>query len=317
MADKNIPRRQHTVSQGILRQFTEPTTGQLESYNLIDGKAHRKYPVQVGFVWNFVEHEPTATEKRWQGTEVRLPSLYAALSDGTLLDQPDMIELAKEVIALHVVRSLTRRAVHEVVVPRAREDLVRELRHNPEAFALAFLRRTGFHAAGSEALEAQVQWEADRALHALDTPEFWQARLMANIDELNALLSRTSIQVFEAGVGSGEFLIADDPAPTMMAGHRGLGPLAGVSYARTTTIALPVSPKYAIALIEQPEWREADSRTVHFLNCVQLSYAKERVFYSPLSGLRALAQRAPAARLVRPEGLGPLLITLDPLVADG
>src|ERR1700733_10715565 len=74
MADQNIPRRQHTVSQGILRRFTEPTTGQLESYNLIHGKAHRKYPVQVGFVWNFVEHEPTATEKRWQGTEVRLPS---------------------------------------------------------------------------------------------------------------------------------------------------------------------------------------------------------------------------------------------------
>lgn len=258
-----------------------------------------------------------ATEQRWQTTEDRLPSMYASLSDRTLLDQPDMVQLAKEVIALHVVRSLTRRAVHEVVVPRAREDLLRDLRQIPQDLSLAFLRRTKLYLAGPEALETQAQWVADRAVLALDTPEFWQSRLMANIDELNVLLSRTNIQVFEAGEGSGEFMIADDPAPTMMAGHSGLGPLAGVSYDRTTTIALPVSPKYAIALIEQPEWRDADSRTVHFLNCVQLSYAKERIFYSPLSGLRSLAERAPAARHARPEGPGPTLITLDQLAADG
>jgi hypothetical protein len=65
------------------------------------------------------------------------------------------------------------------------------------------------------------------------------------------------------------------------------------------------------AIIEQPEWRIADSTIVHFLNCVQLSYAKERIFYKPLSGLHALAERAPAARLARPEGLGPSLIGLD------
>ncbi len=307
-----VARRQHTVSKGILRQFTDPSTGQLESFYLEYEYPAPKYPKEVGYVWNFVEHEPAATEQRWQTTEVRLPSLYAVLADQTLLDKPDMVQLAKEVIALHVVMSLTRRAVHEIVALRAREDLLRELRQNQQDLAPSFLRRTGLHPAGPEALEEQAQWDADRAVASLDTPAFWHSRLMANVDELNALLSRTSIQVFEAVRGFGEFLIADDPAPTMMAGYLGLGPLTGVSYGKTTTIALPVSPRFAIALIEKPEWHEATPEEVHFLNCVQLSNAKERVFYDPRSNLRSLAERAPAARRARPPGLGPSLINLDP-----
>ena len=311
-AESGVARRQHTVSKGILRQFTDPLTGQLESFHLEFEYPSLKYPKEVGYVWNFVEHEPSATEQRWKTTEDRLPALYSALNDRTLLEKPDMVRLAKEVIALHVVRSLTRREVQEIVALRAREDLLGELRQNPQGLALAFLRRTKLYPAGSEALEEQAQWDANRALTTLNAPEFWHSRLMANIDELNALLSRTSIQVFEAGSGSGEFMIADDPAPTMMAGYFGLGPLTGVSYDKTTTIALPVSPRFAIALIEQPEWHQATPEVVHFLNCVQLSNAKERVFYNPHSNLRSLAERAPAARRARPPGLGPSLISLDP-----
>jgi len=136
---------------------------------------------------------------------------------------------------------------------------------------------------------------------------------MANIGELNVFLTQTSIQVFEIREGSGEFMIGDDPAPTLMAGYLGLGPLTGVSYDKTTTIALPVSPKFAIALIQEPEWHVATPEVIHFLNCVQLSNAKDRVFYNPNSGLRSLVERAPEARRARREGLGPSLISLDPI----
>jgi hypothetical protein len=308
--EQGVPRRQHTVSQGILRQFTDSLTGQLEAFHLVHEKPYPKYPVQVGFVWNFVDYEQSVTEQKWQTTEARFPALFTALNDRTLLEKPDMVQLAKEVIALHVVRSLTRRAVHEVVALRAREDLLRDLRQNPQDLALAFLRRTKLYPAGPEALEAQAQMDADRAVANLDTPAFWHSRLMANIDELNLFLSHTSIQVFEAGDGCGEFMIADDPAPPLMAGYLGLGPLSGVSYDKTTTIALPVSPRFTIALIEQPEWQQATPEVVHFLNCVQLSNAKERVFYNPHSSLRSMAGRAPSARRARPAGLGPSLISL-------
>ena len=90
-------------------------------------------------MWDFVEHEVTATEQKWKDTEDQIPALYGALTDRTLLKRPEFLQAAKEVIALHVVRSLTRRSVHEIAVPRARDDLLRALRRNPNALALGFL----------------------------------------------------------------------------------------------------------------------------------------------------------------------------------
>jgi hypothetical protein len=259
---------------------------------------------------DFVTHAPTATEQRWQATENRLPEFYSALADGTLLDNADTVGLAKEIIALHVVRSITRRAVHELVIERAHAGVVSDLLANPQALTIAFLRRTSLYPAGPQALQEQAEWDADRAVEALDSAAFWQERLMANIDELNSFMAPMSIQVFEVTNPSIEFLIADDPAPTLMAGFFGLGPLAGVTYENATTIAMPVSPNFAVALISNPDWQIATQETVHFLNRVQLSYADQRVFYNPTGSLRALAEVAPAARRARIGNAGPTLIDL-------
>lgn len=307
----NVPRRQHTVSQGILRKFTDLSTGQLETYDLTFEKHYQRFPSQVGFVTDFVKHEPTETEQRWQSVEDGFPTFYSALLNKTLLDQAETIDLAKRIIALHVVRSFTRFSLHEVVIERARDGVVRSLLEKPQDLEIAFRRSTGLYSAGPDSIRQQAERGADAAVKSLDNHVFWQSRLMANIEELNDFLLPKSIQVLEICDESNEFLIADDPSPTLMAGSLGLGPLAGVSYANTTTIALPVSPRFAIALIDEPEWLVATAEVVHYLNRVELSYARQRVFYRPNGSLRVLAQKAPAARSGRTVALGPTLITLD------
>ncbi len=304
------PRRQHTVSQGILRRFTDPSTRQLELYDLKFEKHYLKFPSQVGFALDFVKHDPVETEQSWPSVEDELPAFYEALENRSLLDSAETIDLAKRIIALHVVRSLTRWAVHEVVIERARDGVVRSLLEKPQILEIAFRRSTGFYSAGPDSIRQQAERGADAAVESLNDHKFWQSRLMANIEELNNFLLPRSIQVLEVCDESNEFLIGDDPAPTLMDGYVGLGPLAGVTYANTTSIALPVSPRFAIALKDEPEWIVATPEIVHFLNRVELSYAQRRVFYNPNSSLRPLAQRASAARGERNPALGPTLISI-------
>lgn len=310
----NAPRKQHTVSRGILRKFTDPKTRLLETYDLVFDKPYPRSTGQVGFVIDYVKHLPVETEARWQSVENDLPRFYKSLEDKTLLDSDETIDLAKRVIALHVVRSLTRKLLQEEVIERARVGVIRDLAFKQKELEIAFHRGTGgLYSAGPEALEIQAERTAAIAVAALADDQFWQSRLMANINELEDWLAPRSIQVLEITDGASEFLIADDPAPTLAYGYTGLGPLSGVSYDKTNSISLPVTPHFAIALIDKPEWRTATPDVVYFLNCVELSYAKRRVFYNPNSPLRELAHRAVAARNVRPESLGPTLISLDPL----
>ena len=180
-APTNIPRRQHTVSQGILRKFTDPTTKKLESYDLKYEKSAAKYPAQVGYVWDFVTHEPIATEQRWQSVENEFVIFVKALENRTLLDNDVTIDLAKRIIALHVIRSLTRWELQELIVERANAGVIKSLLEKPQQLEVAVYKRTGLYSAGPEILQVQAEREARAAVATLDNHVFWQSRLMANI----------------------------------------------------------------------------------------------------------------------------------------
>lgn len=195
-----------------------------------------------------------------------------------------------------------------MVLERSKTALFNELMSDPKSLSQRFFERMGYHATGSGLLADQALFDVSRIVINLAEPEFFQWRVTQNLDETIDHLKSTNIEVMKVTPGVGELMIADDPAAMMKHGYAGVGPLTGVSWAEANTAWLPLSPTFAIALNDTPKWGMIDARGVHLLNCVQLSVARDRVFYRPSSGLRGIATRAMKARAARPAGLGPSLI---------
>ena len=66
-------------------------------------------------------------------------------------------------------------------------------------------------------------------------------------------------------------MIGDDPSPSMKVNEYGLGPLGGVPWPDATSIGLPMSPDFTIAVKDTPEVTEVTDDVVAFLNLVQMS----------------------------------------------
>ena len=304
-----VPRRQHTVTEAILRKFTDPETGQLEEFNLNFEIPRPKSPRLVGFVWDFVEFEQAATEQVWKNVEDDLPVMYAALTGGSLHQDPRATQVARDVLALHDVRSRTRKQIHEIVLERSKSKLFDIMMEQKDYLSQRYYERCGYFPAGDELFAEQARIEVEITRELLNDPEFFRSRLLVNFEENRKLLKNFSVEVIQAG--SKDFMICDDPAVRIKHGYRGLGPLTGVAWDETNALVMPVSPKFAISMAPVAKLHDADHVMTAFINRIQLSNAHERVFYKPSMELRALVKRAPAARRSRPEGLGPTLIDLD------
>lgn len=309
---KQIPRRQHTVSQVVLRRFISPDTEKLEAFALNYGKHYQRRTEQVGFVKDFVKYEQVATEGLWRRTEDRIPLLFEALDNQTYMDLPEAEEIAKDLLALHVVRSRTRQEVHKLVLDRAKDRVRHELLSDRDGLSSRFYQRRGFFPAGQELLMDQVEWELQQGVQSQFSDVWFQERMLVNFQEARLQIARGRVQVVEVPRDVGSFLIADDPAVQMKAGHLGLGPLGGVTWSETSTVLMPIDPQIALQLGSRPRRAVINSTQAHFMNCVQLSNARERVFYQESESLRLLATRAMAARSKRGTGEVPVLINLPP-----
>jgi hypothetical protein len=251
------------------------------------GSHSEKKPKEVGYVVDYINHEAQRFEDKWQEAERQLDLIYTAYGNQTLHLDPVAIDAAKNLIALHAARSRTMINVLNHVRDRVRHHLTAELiKNEPERLAQSFYERTGLHAVGSEAILYQAELEAAKAADTTETGKFVGWRVETNYDDLRQLLSRTSIQVLVASPSSRRFIIGDDPSPSMKASYKGLGPLGGVPWPEATTIGLPMSPDFSIALKNSPELIEIDDHQVALLNMVQFSNAESSVFYRPNRALR-------------------------------
>src|SRR5665811_2265429 len=109
MAEPTIPKRQHTVTKAILRRFVDRKSKRLEEFQFDSGRHELRKPKEVGFILNFIEHDAQRYEDRWKESEDKIDLIYKAFSKGTLHNDHEAIEAAKNLIALHAARSRTMR----------------------------------------------------------------------------------------------------------------------------------------------------------------------------------------------------------------
>ena len=245
--------RQHLVSQVLLEQFADP---HLDVLDVITGKLRQSSPKSEGWHRDYIAHQPSNSENRWQEIEGRVPSTLAALAGREPLDEVTVGTL-KDVFALHWARGDVLKVIHDELIGPYLEE-------HPELVVdditeKDFFKRYGLYPAGTGALGALRREYLDRALRLHDEDAFFAERVHDNFDTTRRQLELMGIDV---GIPErGEFLISDRPATTKQHGNPGVGPLQGVPWGKADAAPMPLAPDLLSTDIWGSPW--ADTKPPH------------------------------------------------------
>jgi Protein of unknown function (DUF4238) len=259
------PRRPHTVSQVVLREFTR--AGELTMYDSDRQIFITKGP-RAGFYMPFDQHDPIGSEELWGEIEKRIPKMYAALNARAATSDPQVEAIVRDVLALHWARSAAMKAVHDRVTEEVKRRSMEKRASEPALLAGAMLESKGLHATSPDALawfnedihsrvvsEHREKWLSDRNAH--------------HVAEAQRIMGRWSVQIGYAPAGS-DLMISDAPVVTMKPGHDGLGPHQGVALEEAWEICMPIGPTVLVGLGAEPKTLNLTSEMVDRYNDLQI-----------------------------------------------
>ncbi len=231
--------------------------------------------------------DPVGFEQTWKHVEDLLPAAFAAVDDGSIFSKPDLVELLKHCLAIHLARGTTVSRVHAQAAKDLREWWVRTFAARPWIDE-SFRREHGLYPAGPEGRRMQAEKLLDDGLATLGTTSFTPDRMMVLYDRVRPLVLRGELEI---GVAQrGEFLISDTPAVSQKAGHAGVGPLGGVPWDRASTITMPIGRTHTLALGRVAHFIDLDQQDVDQLNESQIKAAANVVAWHPDADLEAFVR---------------------------
>ena len=258
-------KRQHTVSQIVLRQFA--LRGILTIYDSEQGLFLSKGP-RGAFHMPFDQHDPLGSEERWGEIETQMPKLYAALEARCTPGDPGLEAMVHDVLALHWARSGAMKTAHQEVTDQVTRRSMEKLARYPGILEREMLRLVGLHATSAEALDWFNQEIHARVVRE-NSEEWWSGRNARNFAEARKMMSKWSVQIGYAPVGC-ELIISDSPVVTVKCGHDGLGPHQGVALGDASEIFMPLSPSVMVALGPEPTTIELGPEVVDRYNELQI-----------------------------------------------
>jgi Protein of unknown function (DUF4238) len=275
-----VPRKQHVVSQVLLRRFKQPVTGKLRAFDTRSGHSKLCSPAAVGYVEDYIRAEDSIeAERRWQAMEDRLPDALAAVDAGSLFELPTHVDTIRECMAVHWGRSRTVQEVDRRHRRPATEMARRELVQAREAdFAREFERSRGRVAETFEDLLSVAEEMLPYDASAME--RLFVSTVHENVDEALELLGQRSLAILTA-TGKAQFLLGDIPALTISATSGGAGPLGGVPWDEADSIVIPLGPLHLAAFGAEDGFQAANDHVVSILNKKQAAAALERIVYRP------------------------------------
>ncbi len=257
------PRNPHTVSRVVLSQFTLRSEMRIYDRNLnrLSTRGTRKIYVYPGFD----SHQPQASEDRWQTFERRMNDAYRAIRSHRAFEDDSIVELLRDILALHWARSPATKLVHERIKGEVSQTQQQRLEQNPSLMQAFFVHETGLAPAGYGA----IQWAAERlaTFPAGVAEELFSSRNQVMFERAQAKFSQAAIQIGMAP--SGSLLIGDAPVITRINDGEGLGPHQGVALYEATYVAMPIAPDIVISLGPDPMDVRLDTNHVKALNSLQ------------------------------------------------
>lgn len=258
------PRKQHTVSRVVLKRFT--TGKRVSVYDRVSDAIYSKGP--AGIFHSYLDkHDPWAAEARWGQVEARAPRLYDLIDHGRLLDDPGALDVVRDLIAMHWVRSPALRTTSEGVRRQTVESRIAAFASEIDLLQIGFRQETGLHP-GSE---ADLQW-FNRQVHESVLRDRQEELHSDSLSRLyhgaRKMLSSRAVHVSYAR--GADFMIGDCPVVTMRPGHPGVGPHQGVALGDASLICMPIDPHVLITLGPATGETDLDDEAVSQYNDYQI-----------------------------------------------
>ncbi|MEU9663587.1 DUF4238 domain-containing protein [Streptomyces chartreusis] len=294
--------RQHVISQVLLTEFTapEPKGGSLQllPFDLHNpGRVHKRMPTsRCGWVKDFVAVDSPSVEALWGDVERRVPAALAAVHAGTPFADPLHVDVLRDLVVLHYVRSLHYRDVHTNSVERARTRLLAKvLTQYPEQLRLEALRETGLYLSGPAALGSFAERLIERSTVMRDRESgmLFRTSIEDTFHKMRDLASTRRLEVITPETG--QFLIGDNPALTLSVKESRT--MYGMAFGDAQTLILPIGPKHLLSLGPEDVTLTVPRSFVDRLNAVQIHAADRYVYLHPKSGLEPFVERAAQRRL--------------------
>jgi hypothetical protein len=248
------PRKQHLISQVLLKQFaTSGPNAQLRAFDLDYGKSKLKAPAAVGWRKDFIEHEPAQAEKVWQSTEERLGLALAAARAGSVFDDAASVDCLKRAIALHFIR----------------RDVIKEI---------------------TEATRARAVKRVQALHHAGGDPNVLQAIIRARLNETRSSDFAAAMEhhYLKSGetAASGSLEVYHSREMPLLLGDSAVISFDGqqpgyVPFANAGTHVLPVGRNHLISLGPTERAFDLSPAAARYMNRLQIQSARRHVFYHP------------------------------------
>ena len=237
-------------------------------------------------VEDFVPYASTSLEEYWSRIETPMPRAFAAVDDKTLfnLDKAAERSIVRDAAALHYVRSMAAKRIHEENFAQALADGKAFWRTRPDDLFRFYRRETGLYV-GPGAVEHILDRLFGDLAEKLGTGASLRERMEQLYGRVRAVLEAFTLEIWVPGAGAGEFLLGDAPA-VVCDPHSGyVGLAAGVALLDADVcLALPLGPHAMAWLHRGPggeEYRELDAREVEQANAMQVLTAETQVLARP------------------------------------
>ncbi|WP_331720974.1 DUF4238 domain-containing protein [Streptomyces virginiae] len=285
---------QHLVSQVLLREFTMPGPGgrQLLPFDVQNPKRRQKLkgPRACGAAKDFVAFDSATAEDLWNSVETHVPLALTAAKAGSPFAHPPHVEVLRNLVVLHYVRSHRYQSVHtaafKTVSGKVRSELLKRF---PEPLRREALRQTGLHLPGPGSLGSF----AERLIAQSEvTRSFGNGELFrTSIEDMFNKVRDMAAAEWHLEVlapENGQFLIGDTPAVTLRTDVRPF-PI-NMAFGDAHTLVLPIGPRHLLALGPKNLTGRISKAAVDELNAVQIRAADRYVYMHPRSGLETFAR---------------------------
>ncbi|MXG30468.1 DUF4238 domain-containing protein [Streptomyces sp. YIM 132580] len=284
---------QHVISQVLLKRFAAPfgSNGlKLVPFNLDHPDRLHKMasPRQCGKVPYFARFASASLEQLWGKLETRIPDAARAVDRGDVFQHEHHVQTLKDLIALHLVRSLNYRKVHERIFTKVyTETRTALLTDKSELLRRAVLQRSGLHLAGPQGLAAAADEILSPHLANFDNGADFRARIEDTFAKAKEMISGAGLEILMPAAG--EFLLGDNPALTIQQSETRTA--FNVAIGDSTAIVLPFGPRHLlVGRTPRNGMSVTTEYTVGFLNRLQIEAAEERVYLRPRSGQDAIVR---------------------------
>lgn len=232
-------RRQHTVTERILRGFASPR-GQLAVFDKAYRQRRLHSPGANLFVTEFDTWDSRGAEARWNLFEDKFPDALERVAQHTALADPRTVETLRDLVALHWLRSRAMMVAREQAATRFFNSYRRSAPDTrAEMLAETMRQTTGLHAASRSALE----WTVDRLVAETQDADVPRWHSQWNVDYFAA--ARVRLGNLEIGIhhtAGRDLAIGDCPVITTITGRGGAGPHQNVGIQKADHIAMPITP---------------------------------------------------------------------------